>query len=61
MRDVTLYNEGNPKRLKNGLLNFAKLRALVMMVSACVCVFTNSGTCLSGSSPHLLPSLSLKS
>ena len=36
MRDVTLYNEGNPKRLKNGLLNFAKLRALVMMVSVCV-------------------------
>ena len=33
MRDVTLFNEGNPKRLRNGLLNFSKLRTLVVMVS----------------------------
>ena len=33
MRDVTLCNYGNPKKLKNGLFNFSKLRILVQMVS----------------------------
>jgi hypothetical protein len=33
MRDVTLCNYGNPKKLKNGLYNFSKLRILVQMVS----------------------------
>ena len=33
MRDITLCNEGTPKKLKNGLYNFSKLRNLVMMVS----------------------------
>ena len=33
MRDVTLCNEGTPKKLKNGLYNFSKLRNLVAMVS----------------------------
>ena len=33
MRDITLCNEGTPKKLKNGLYNFSKLRTLVMMVS----------------------------
>lgn len=44
MRDITLCNEGTPKKLKNGLYNFAKLRTLVSMVSTddvilmiCVC------------------------
>ena len=32
MRDVTLCNEGTPKKLRNGLYNFSKLRTLVMMV-----------------------------
>lgn len=32
MRDVTLCNYGNPKKLKNGLFNFSKLRILVQMV-----------------------------
>ncbi|XP_019863851.1 PREDICTED: ras-specific guanine nucleotide-releasing factor 1-like [Amphimedon queenslandica] len=31
MRDVTLCNYGNPKKLKNGLFNFSKLRILVQM------------------------------
>lgn len=33
MRDVTLCNYGNPKKLKNGLYNFSKLRILVQMVT----------------------------
>ena len=32
MRDITLCNEGTPKKLKNGLYNFSKLRTLVVMV-----------------------------
>ena len=35
MRDLTFFNEGNPKHLSNGLINFSKLRALVLKV--CVC------------------------
>ena len=33
MRDVTLCNYGNPKKLRNGLYNFSKLRILVQMVN----------------------------
>ena len=33
MRDLTFFNDGNKKRLKNGLYNFSKLRTMVYKVS----------------------------
>lgn len=33
MRDLTFFNDGNHKTLKNGLLNFSKLRTMVYKVS----------------------------
>jgi len=30
MRDLTFFNDGNQKALKNGLLNFSKLRTIVL-------------------------------
>ena len=32
MRDLTFFNDGNNKRLKNGLYNFSKLRTMVYKV-----------------------------
>ena len=32
MRDLTFFNDGNNKRLKNGLYNFSKLRTMVHKV-----------------------------
>ena len=34
MRDLTFFNDGNTKRLKNGLYNFSKLRTMVYKVSS---------------------------
>jgi len=33
MRDLTFFNDGNQKALKNGLLNFSKLRTIVLKVN----------------------------
>lgn len=33
MRDLTFFNDGNKKRLKNGLYNFSKLRTMVYKVN----------------------------
>ena len=33
IRDLTLFNIGNEKTLKNGLLNFSKIRTMVLKVS----------------------------
>ena len=32
MRDLTFFNDGNRKKLKNGLFNFSKLRTVVLKV-----------------------------
>ena len=32
MRDLTFFNDGNNKKLKNGLYNFSKLRTMVYKV-----------------------------
>ena len=40
MRDITLCNYGNPKKLRNGLCNFSKLRILVQMV-VILCIFSH--------------------
>ena len=32
MRDITFFNDGNHKTLRNGLLNFSKLRSMVSKV-----------------------------
>ena len=32
IRDLTLFNIGNEKTLKNGLLNFSKIRTIVLKV-----------------------------
>ena len=32
MRDLTFFNDGNRKKLKNGLYNFSKLRTMVLKV-----------------------------
>ena len=32
MRDLTFFNDGNRKKLKNGLFNFSKLRTMVLKV-----------------------------
>lgn len=32
MRDITFFNDGNEKFLKNGLINFSKLRTMVLKV-----------------------------
>ncbi len=34
MRDLTFFNDGNHKTLKNGLINFSKLRTMVLKVGA---------------------------
>ena len=42
IRDLTLFNIGNEKTLKNGLLNFSKIRTMVIKVgmrSFCGCVY----------------------
>ncbi len=36
MRDLTFFNDGNEKFLKNGLINFSKLRMMVLKVSVTV-------------------------
>ena len=33
MRDLTFFNDGNNKKLKNGLYNFSKLRTMVYKVN----------------------------
>ena len=33
MRDLTFFNDGNNKRLKNGLFNFSKLRTMAYKVT----------------------------
>ena len=37
MRDLTFFNEGNHKHLSNGLINFSKIRTLVLKVCVCGC------------------------
>ena len=39
IRDLTLFNIGNEKTLKNGLLNFSKIRTMVIKVRK-FCVFS---------------------
>ena len=39
IRDLTLFNIGNEKTLKNGLLNFSKIRTMVIKVRN-FCVFS---------------------
>lgn len=34
IRDLTFFNDGNQKTLRNGLLNFSKLRTMVLKVRA---------------------------
>ncbi len=32
VRDLVFFNDGNAKKLKNGLINFSKLRTMVLKV-----------------------------
>ena len=34
MRDLTFFNDGNQKTLRNGLINFSKLRTIVLKVTS---------------------------
>lgn len=38
IRDLTLFNIGNEKTLKNGLLNFSKIRTMVLKVGVNVSI-----------------------
>ena len=37
LKDFVFLNDGPPKILSNGLINFAKLRAIIMKVRTCLC------------------------
>lgn len=37
IRDLIFFNDGNAKKLKNGLINFSKLRTMVLKVNYCLC------------------------